>query len=71
MVQHKVEKVLKSEEVKILSDFKVQTEKVLEHSRPNIVVLNKTKMLVNKYRMPIWHRGRRERRGEDGKVSRT
>ena len=39
---HKVEKVLESEEVKILWDFKVQTDKVLEQSRPDIVVLNKT-----------------------------
>ena len=39
---HKVEKELESEEVKILWDFRVQTHKVSEHSTPDIVVLNNT-----------------------------
>lgn len=42
--ERKIEKVLQSEEMKILWDFRLQTDKVLEHSTPDIVVLNKTQL---------------------------
>ena len=41
---HKPEKVLESEECKILCDFPIQTDKTLEHNRPDIIVIEqKTK----------------------------
>ena len=39
--EHKVEKVIETDEIKILWDMRIQTDKVIENSRPNIVVLNK------------------------------
>ena len=36
---HKPEKVLESEECKILWDFPIQTDKTLEHNRPDITVI--------------------------------
>ena len=38
---HKPEKVLESEECKILWDFPIQTDKALEHNRPDITVIEK------------------------------
>ena len=38
---HKSEKVLESEECKILWDFPIQTDKTLEHNRPDITVIEK------------------------------
>ena len=38
---HKPEKVLESEECKILWDFPIQTDKTLEHNRPDITVIEK------------------------------
>ena len=38
---HKPEKVLESEDCKILWDFLIQTDKTLEHNRPNITVIEK------------------------------
>ena len=38
---HTPEPVLESEKVKILWDFKIQTDHKLEHNRPDIVVMNK------------------------------
>ena len=38
---HKPEKVLESEECKILWDFPIQTDKTLEHNRPGITVIEK------------------------------
>ena len=40
---HKTEKVLENDDVKILMDFKIQTDKVLEHSRPDITIHKKAK----------------------------
>ena len=38
---HKPEKVLESENCKILWDFPIQTDKTLEHNRPDITVIGK------------------------------
>ena len=38
---HKPEKVLESENCKILWDFTIQTEKTLEHNQPDITVTDK------------------------------
>jgi len=38
---HKPEKVLESDECKILWDFPIQTDKTLEHNRPDITVIEK------------------------------
>ena len=38
---HKPEKVLESENCKILRDFPIQTDKTLEHNRSDITVINK------------------------------
>ena len=35
---HRIEKVLENDKVKILWDFKIQTYKVIEHSRPDITL---------------------------------
>src|ERR1044071_6030581 len=37
--EHKVEKVLETDEVKILWDFKLQTDKHLAHNMPDITVI--------------------------------
>ena len=39
--KHKSEKVLKSEDCNILWDFPIQTDKTLEHNRPDITVIDK------------------------------
>ena len=41
--EHEIEKVLENDDVKILWDFKIQTDKVLEHSRPDITIHKKAK----------------------------
>ena len=46
---HKPEKVLESENCKILWDFPIQTGKTLEHNRPDITVIDKK----NKKCIPI------------------
>ena len=38
---HKAEKVIETDEIKILWDMRIQTDNVIENSRPDIVVLNK------------------------------
>ena len=38
---HKAEKVIETDEIKILWDMRIQMDKVTENSRPDIVVLNK------------------------------
>ena len=38
---HKAEKVIKTDEIKILWDMRIQTDKVIENLRPDRVVLNK------------------------------
>ena len=38
---HNPEKVLESEDCKILWDFSIQTDKTLEHNRPDITVIDK------------------------------
>ena len=38
---HKPEKVLESETCKILWNFPIQTDKTLEHNRPDITVIDK------------------------------
>ena len=40
--EHKPERVMESEICKILWDFPIQTDKKLEHNRPDIVVIDKT-----------------------------
>ena len=40
---HRPEKVTENEKVKILWDMKIQTDKILEHSRPDIVVFEREK----------------------------
>ena len=39
--QHTPEKVLENEECKLLWDFSIQTDKTLEHNKPEITVVNK------------------------------
>ena len=39
--KHKLERVLESEDLKILWDFLIQTDKTLEHNRPDITVITK------------------------------
>ena len=39
--EHKPESVGENENTKILWDMKIQTDKKIEHSRPDIVILNK------------------------------
>ena len=39
--QHHADKVVETKEVKILWDFNIQTDKVIEHRRPDIVVFKK------------------------------
>ena len=39
--EHNVEKVLQNEEVKILWDFKIQTDKNLAHNIPDMTVIKK------------------------------
>ena len=39
--EHNVEKVLSNEEVKIIRDFKIQTDKHLAHNIPDITVVEK------------------------------
>ena len=38
---HKAEKVIKTDEIKIMWDMRIQTDKVIENLRPDRVVLNK------------------------------
>ena len=38
---HKVEKVIGTDKIKILKNMRIQTEKVIENSRLSIVILNK------------------------------
>ena len=38
---HKAEKVIKTDEIKIMWDMRIQTDKVIENLRPDSVVLNK------------------------------
>ena len=38
---HKVEKVIETDEIKILCDMQIQTDKVIENSRRDIVLFNK------------------------------
>ena len=40
---HHPEKVTENEKVKILWDMKIQSDKILEHSRPDIIVFEKEK----------------------------
>ena len=42
--EHNVEKVLQNEEVKILWDFKIQTDKHLVYNIPDIAVIEKKQM---------------------------
>ena len=39
--QHKVESVMENENAKILWDFNVQTDRVIEHRRPDIILIKK------------------------------
>ena len=41
--EHEPEKVIESDKVKILWDFSIQTDHVIEHRRPDLVVLDKEK----------------------------
>ena len=38
---YKAEKVIETDEIKILWDMRIQTNKVIENARPDIVALNK------------------------------
>ena len=38
---HKAEKLIKTDEIKIMWDMRIQTDKVIENLRPDSVVLNK------------------------------
>ena len=46
MVEHKVDKVLQKEDVKILWDFKIQTDKHLTHNIPDITVVEKKRVWI-------------------------
>uniref|UniRef100_A0A803THT2 Reverse transcriptase domain-containing protein n=1 Tax=Anolis carolinensis TaxID=28377 RepID=A0A803THT2_ANOCA len=43
---HKPAKVLENEQAKILWDFRIQTDKVLEHNTPDITVVEKNKVWI-------------------------
>ena len=44
--EHKVDKVLQKEDVKILWDFKIQTDKHLAHNIPDITVVEKKRVWI-------------------------
>ena len=44
--EHKVDKVIQKEDVKILWDFKIQTDKHLTHNIPDITVVKKNQVLL-------------------------
>ena len=44
--EHKVDKVLQKEDVKILWDFKIQTDKHLAHNKPDITVIEKKRVWI-------------------------
>ncbi len=44
---HVPEKVVETDQVKILWDFNIQTDHVIEHRRPDVVVLDKTKKMCH------------------------
>ena len=44
--EHKVDKVLQKEDVKILWDFKIQTDKHLAHNTPDITVVEKKRVWI-------------------------
>jgi len=39
--EHKAERVIENEEIKILWDFPIQTDHVIEHRKPDILIMNK------------------------------
>ena len=46
LVHHSSEAVIENDQVKLLWDFKIQTNHHLDHNRPDIVVLEKASSLV-------------------------
>ena len=44
--EHKVDKVLQKEDVNILWDFKIQTDKHLAHNIPDITVVDKKRVWI-------------------------
>ena len=54
LCEHKAEKALQNDEVKILWDFKIQTDKHLAHSIPDITTVEKAQTLyINDVAMAI------------------
>ena len=50
--EHKVNKVLQKENVKILWDFKIQTDKHLAHNIPDITVVEKKRVWISDVAIP-------------------
>ncbi len=47
MVHHVPDKVVETDQFKILWDFNIQTDHVIEYGRPDVVVLDKTKKMCH------------------------
>ena len=50
--EHKVDKCLQKEDVKILWDFKIQTDKHMAHNIPDITVVEKKQVWINDVAIP-------------------
>ena len=44
--EHKIDKVMQNESVKILWDFKIQTDRRLPHNMPDITVVEKDRVWI-------------------------
>ena len=71
--EHRPDAVTENESVKLLWDMQIQTDKVLEHSRPDIVLMDKAKRSVKIIDIACSFDTRvveKEQAGEDSKISR-
>ena len=50
---HDPEGVIENDQVKVLWDFRIQTDHQIEHNRPDVVVLDRKIMLCDRYRVPF------------------
>ena len=63
--EHNVEKVLQNAEVKILWDFKIQTDKHLAHNKPDITVVEKTQVWLIDVAISEYSRIDQKEKGKD------
>ena len=68
--EHKVEKVLRNDDVKILWDFKIQTDKHLAHNIPDITVVEKKASMASGRGYPRRQQDPTERDRKDHQISR-